>query len=49
MTRPFPSEFLGRFSVVHVGLLLFALKVDQMHEVLTNLAELLGPYTYRHP
>ncbi|KAI0903410.1 hypothetical protein F4823DRAFT_618674 [Ustulina deusta] len=46
MYEPFPSDLLGKFDVVNVRLIVFALKEGQGTELVTNLMTLLKPGGY---
>ncbi|KAH8811020.1 hypothetical protein F5884DRAFT_830933 [Xylogone sp. PMI_703] len=46
MTKAFPSEFHGKFDIVHVRLLVFAVTIHQIPDILKNLVELLAPNGY---
>ncbi|KAL5603990.1 hypothetical protein FOVSG1_006740 [Fusarium oxysporum f. sp. vasinfectum] len=43
---PFPPELLGKYDLVHVRLLMFALKADQWLPTAANLRTLLKPDGY---
>ncbi|KAL2059990.1 hypothetical protein VTL71DRAFT_9812 [Oculimacula yallundae] len=44
--RPFPDEHLGKYDLVHVRLLVAALKEDEIPIALENVMELLAPGGY---
>lgn len=47
--KPFPEEYHGRFDVVHVRLLVLALKKEQIKLAAENVAALLSKLFYfRH-
>lgn len=46
MYEPFPSDLLGKFDVVNVRLIIFALKVGQGTDLVKNLMTLLRPGGY---
>ncbi|KAF7907626.1 uncharacterized protein EAF01_005212 [Botrytis porri] len=46
MTKTFPKEYHGTFDVVHVRLVVLALKAEQIKGVVENLIELLKPNGY---
>ncbi|CAD6439607.1 9abfd9f2-14c5-4750-8050-f80144710643 [Sclerotinia trifoliorum] len=46
MTTRFPKEYHGSFDVVHVRLVVLAIKVEQIKGVVQNLVELLRPGGY---
>ncbi|KAF7921284.1 uncharacterized protein EAE98_008710 [Botrytis deweyae] len=46
MTKSFPKEYYGTFDVVHVRLVVLALKAEQIKGVVENLVELLKPGGY---
>lgn len=46
--EPFPTEFQGKFDVVHVRLLLFALKANEWDRAVANASTLLRPGGWLH-
>ncbi|KAF7957543.1 hypothetical protein EAE96_003120 [Botrytis aclada] len=46
MTQSFPKQYHGTFDVVHIRLVVLALKVEQISGVVKNLVELLKPGGY---
>ncbi|KAG4437423.1 hypothetical protein IFR05_007105 [Cadophora sp. M221] len=44
--RPFPDEHIGKYNLVHVRLLIAALKEDEIPIALENVVELLAPGGY---
>ncbi|KAI9646935.1 hypothetical protein NHQ30_004935 [Ciborinia camelliae] len=46
MTTSFPQEYHRSFDVVHVRLVILALKVEQIKDVVQNIVELLKPGGY---
>ncbi|TEY80584.1 hypothetical protein BOTCAL_0037g00400 [Botryotinia calthae] len=46
MTKSFPKEYHGTFDVVHIRLVVLALKAEQIKGVTENLVELLKPGGY---
>ncbi|GAD99469.1 LaeA-like methyltransferase, putative [Paecilomyces variotii No. 5] len=46
ITKPFPLEYHGRFDLVHVRLLLFAIRASELPQVVENLIQILAPGGY---
>ncbi|KAL1867174.1 hypothetical protein Plec18167_008715 [Paecilomyces lecythidis] len=46
ITKPFPLEYHGRFDLVHVRLLLFAIRASELPKVIENLIQILAPGGY---
>lgn len=49
MTKSFPKEYHGTFDVVHIRLVVLALKAEQIKGVVENLVELLSKNSRSHP
>lgn len=49
MTKSFPKEYHGTFDVVHIRLVVLALKVEQIKDVVENLVELLSKEKHSQP
>ncbi|OCL03276.1 hypothetical protein AOQ84DRAFT_326187 [Glonium stellatum] len=46
MREPFPQDFLGSYDIVHVRLIMYALKGDEWAKTVKNLVTLLKPGGY---